>query len=268
MSAVAWSSGVGLAAAGAAGLAALLVVPARPRISGSGGRSDRAGVVVGSAALVVVVVTASMVRPTAAPLLVIGGLFAGGVLVLVRRRARRRAAVEVAGRVLETCELLAAELTSGQPPGRALHRAASAWPVLAPAAESVDLGGDVPGVLRELARARGGRDLRLLAAAWVVAHRTGHGLADAVSSCADSIRGAEATRRVVAGELASARATARLVAGLPVLALMMGSGTGGDPLGFLLGSTPGLACLAGGLAFALAGLWWIEAIADDVDAAA
>ena len=240
------------------------LVPGRPRLVRAGGRLSAALLLPVPVALLVL---GSMARPTAAPLLVIGSLAAGGIALLVRRRARRRAAGAVAGRVLETCELLAAELTSGQPPGRALRRAADAWPVLVPAAESVDLGGDVPGVLRELAGSPGARDLRLLAAAWVVAHRTGHGLADAVGRCADSIRGAESTRRVVEGELASARATARLVAGLPVLALVMGSGTGGDPVGFLLGTPLGLACLAGGLGFGIAGLWWIEAIADDVDAA-
>ena len=203
--------------------------------------------------------------PRVAVLAVIAlGLLAAAFL-LWRRRRSRHAARQVAGRVLETCELLAAELDSGQPPGRSLVRAAESWPPLRPAAEAHDLGGDVPEALRRLATQPGAADLRLVAAAWAVSSRSGQGLADSVRRCAAGLRGAHRARRIVEGELASARATARLVAALPALALLMGSGTGGRPVAFLFGHPAGLACLAGGLLFGFAGLWWIEVIAGEVE---
>ncbi|NPC98268.1 type II secretion system F family protein [Nocardioides sp. zg-DK7169] len=192
---------------------------------------------------------------------------AGGGVALWRRRRERLAAAGTARRVLESCEQLAAELSVGQPPGRALERAGESWPVLAPVAEAFRVGADVPRALRVAAGAPGAGELRLVAAAWQVSQRTGQGLADAVDRVAAGLRAAQGTRRVVDGELASARATARLVAGLPVLALAMGSGAGGDPVGFLLAHPVGIACLAGGLGFGFLGLWWIEAIARDVDRA-
>jgi len=184
---------------------------------------------------------------------------------LWRQRRARAEANRTTVRVLETCEQLAGELGIGQPPGPALARAAVAWPVLDPVARAAAVGADVPDAWREIAARPGAADLRHLAAAWQVSHRTGQGLAEAVDRVADRLRAGQATRRVVRGELASARATARLVAGLPVVALLMGSGAGGDPLGFLLGHPVGLACLAGGLGFGAAGLAWIEALARDVD---
>ena len=105
----------------------------------------------------------------------------------------------------------------------------------------------------------------MVAAAWQVAHRSGHGLAHAVSRVAGRIRAQRQTQRVVASELASARATARLVAVLPVVALAMGSGAGGSPWAFLLETPVGWVCLAAGLAFGVLGLWWIEAIADQAE---
>lgn len=163
--------------------------------------------------------------------------------------------------VLECCDLLASELAAGQAPDSALARAAETWPVLAPVWQTHTYGGDVASALRRAGAEPGAEGMVLVAAAWQVSHRTGYGLADALARVAQALREARATDRVVRGELASARATARLVAALPLVALVVGSGSGGDPLGFLIGTPAGIACLAGGLALGLAGLAWIERIA-------
>jgi tight adherence protein B len=245
-----------------AAVAAALVVPGSPNLIGASRSAPLRGMVVGTAGVVALL---AVTRPRAAALALVGlGVLAGAGL-LVRRRRARHAARQVAGRVLESCELLAAELASGQPPGRSLGRAALCWPALRPAADADDLGGDVPEALRRLAALPGAGDLRLVAAAWAVSSRSGQGLADSVRRCAEGLRDSQRAQRVVEGELASARATARLVAALPLLALLMGAGAGGSPLAFLFGQPLGLACLAGGLLFGFAGLWWIEVIAGDVE---
>jgi tight adherence protein B len=254
-----------------AALAAYLLVSPPRRAAARAGPGMRAATrpgVVAVATAVGAAVLLARISLRLAVLVALGGLVLAGGGALWRARRKRREAVATSARVLETCELLAAELGAGQPPGLALDRAARVWPELAPVAEAFRVGADVPAALRRTSRAPGAADLRLVGAAWQVAHRTGQGLADAVDRVADGVRDAQASRRVVEGELASARATARLVAGLPVLALSMGSGAGGDPWGFLVGHPVGVACLAGGLAFGLAGLAWIEAIARDVDRSA
>ena len=199
-----------------------------------------------------------------AVLLLLAAMAAVGARSLVDLRRRRASASRTAERVLETCELVASELVAGQSTVVALRRAAEEWPDLAPVAEAGELGGDPAASLVDLARTPGAADLRLVAAAWTVAHRTGGGLADALDRVAATIRDRRATRRVVESELASARATARLVAALPLVMLLLGGGQGSGPWSFLLGHPVGLVCLAGGLALGLAGLWWIERIADGV----
>lgn len=189
---------------------------------------------------------------------------AGGRLIWQRRRDRRERALTAVG-VLDACEVLAAELAAGRPPGLALGEAARRWPGLSPVLDAWSLGSDVPVALRRVAATPGAGDLRVVAAAWQVAHHSGTGLAHAVSRVAARIRAQRQTQRVVASELASARATARLVAALPVVALGMGSGAGGAPWRFLLDTPIGWGCLAAGLGFGIAGLWWIEAIADQAD---
>ena len=239
-------------AAAAAVLLALRPSPALPRAS-----LAWVGVWVVPAAGTV---GALLVGPLVAVVLVVG---LGG-RQLWRLRCRRQEAVATADRVLETCELLAAEVAAGQPPGHALARAAAAWPVLGPAAETAALGGDVPTTLRRLGEIPGAGELRMFGAAWAVAHRSGSGLAGALDRVCASVRADRATRRVVESELASARATARLIAALPVLVLLLGAGAGGSTWGFLTGRPIGWVCLVGGLLLGLLGLWWIERIAAGV----
>jgi len=215
--------------------------------------------------VLVAVPVALLLSSVLPPVLLVAGtvLVAGGRL-LWRQRRRRREAGTSAGLALEACELIAAEVAAGQPPAAALGHAAQVWPPLRRAADTAALGGDVAGVLRGLASGPGASQLRLVAAAWEVVHRSGGGLADALARVCGSLRADRATLRVVEGELASARATARLVAALPLFALLLSSGAGAGAWAFLSATPLGWACLVGGLLLGLAGLAWIERIASGV----
>jgi tight adherence protein B len=192
------------------------------------------------------------------------GLVATGVGRLVRRRRAARAADRTADQVLAVCDAMASDLAAGQPPLASLRRAAEEWPAFAPVAVAGLMGADVPSLLRELACRPGARQLRTLAATWQVAHDTGSGLASAIGQAAEAIRADRRTSRLVAAELSAAHATARMLAVLPVGVLLLGTGIGGDPVGFLTRSTAGLVCLAVGLGLSFAGLLWLERIADRV----
>ncbi|MCZ4497501.1 MAG: type secretion system protein [Marmoricola sp.] len=191
---------------------------------------------------------------------------AAGAAVLqhLRRRRGRLLAERRSASVLATCDGLAADLQAGLPPVAALTAAAVDWPEFRTVADAAGLGADVPTALRTLAARPGAEPLRLVAGAWVVAHRSGAGLAASIGLAARTVREDRATARVVETELASALATARLLAVLPVGVLLIGRGAGGDPVGFLLGSTPGLLCLGCGLALEWSGLLWLERIADGI----
>ncbi|QWZ07440.1 type II secretion system F family protein [Nocardioides panacis] len=188
----------------------------------------------------------------------------GGAGLLVRRGRAARAATVRQAVVVDVCEALAGELRAGQPPAAGLEHCRELWPDLEPVVAAARLGADVPAALRRLAAVRGAEGLAEVASAWQVSERSGAGLAAALGQVALTARERQGTRRLVQGELASAQATARLVAVLPVASLAMSTGVGGDPWHFLLGTPVGVGCLGLGALFALAGLLWIDRIAATV----
>ncbi len=192
-------------------------------------------------------------------LVVLGSAACAGVLV--RRSRRARVTERRQAQVVEVAEALAGELRAGQPPAVALEHSVEVWSELAAVVSAARLGADVPSALRRLAERPGAEGLREVASAWQVSERSGAGLAAALSQVADTARARQGARQLVQGELASAQATARLVAGLPVVSLAMSAGIGGHPWHFLLATAPGLACLTLGMLLAFAGLLWIDRIA-------
>lgn len=247
-----------------AGLAAWFWVPPPVRGMPSGSGRHRPGAPVVILVATTVVASAQTVQGTGLALgLVLLGVTAA-TAALVRHRRRTAAADRVRDLVLAVCEGMAADLTAGQTPQAALGRAAAEWTPLTRAATAVRLGGDVPRALHEASVQPGAESLRAVAAAWEVSHRSGAGLAAALSQTVVAMRERRRTSRMVAAELASATATAHLMAVLPVGVLLLGSGVGGDPVGWLLRTPVGLGCLAVGAALAFAGLVWLQRISDAV----
>ena len=189
---------------------------------------------------------------------------AAAVVGQVRRARAARAAEHRQRRVVEVCEALVGELRAGQPPVAALQHCQEIWSALAPVVAAGRLDADVPAALRRLAARPGAEGLREVADAWQVSTRSGAGLAAALAQVAATARERQGTRHLVQGELASAQATARLVALLPMASLAMSAGIGGHPWHFLLATPAGLVCLALGAGCAFAGLFWIDRIAAGV----
>jgi tight adherence protein B len=248
-------------------VAAVLAVPPpggrlRGRQEGQRGLRAGPGLVLGAACAAAVGLV--LLDGTRLLLVLVGvGCAAATGLLLRRGRSARSAAARQAV-VVATCEALVGELRAGQPLVGALEHCLDLWPEFEPVVAAARLGADVPAALRHLGEAPGAEGLSEIASAWQVAERSGAGLAAALSQVALTARARQGTRRLVQGELASAQATARLVAVLPLASLAMSAGIGGDPWHFLFGTPVGVVCLGTGALFAFGGLLWIDRIAATV----
>jgi tight adherence protein B len=194
-------------------------------------------------------------------LVVIVGLVGLAAVALARRESIARSAAERRVRVGDYCEALLGELRAGQPATSAVERAVQVWPESSPVAAAARLGADVSAAYRRVATQPGAEAVTRLAAAWELCAVTGSGLALALEQLVETVRAEEVVLQAVQAELASARATARVVAALPLVVLALAQGAGASPWHFLLETGPGLGCLAAGAALSVAGLWWIDRIA-------
>lgn len=196
--------------------------------------------------------------------------FVGGPVRAVRASVRRLVGprgptTAVAAQSL--VEAWAAHLRVGRPVDAALRAAIDEVPTVSlPAtATALTVGSDLGPALRQDASAAPDEPMRgalaAAAACATVAQRQGGRLAVALEAVAEAVRADELHRAHVRAQLAGPRATARLLAALPLLALAMSSGLGMSPTAVLLSSPLGRGCLVAGLVLDLVGLWWTARLA-------
>lgn len=214
--------------------------------------------------LVLVAVLGVLVGPAAAAISLAGLVGGGAVLRLLGLARRTRAEHSTRAEVANACSVIANQVRVGRIPAEALALAAEDAPVLAVASGVQRHGGDVTAALLDQADLPGCQGLRDLARAWQVGTATGAPMADLLDQVAKALRADQSVERTVASELAGPRATGRVMAVLPLCGIGLGYVLGGDPLGFLVGSPLGWACLVGGSILAACGVLWIEWLARQV----
>ncbi len=262
-------NGIPLAAALLA--SALMVYPSAPRrrLAGPGQLPRRptlpaVSAAACSAACVVVVAAVLLPLTTMLAAAVVG---ATASLRYRRRRRLRRAAHE--GRALESAlEVLVGELRVGSHPVRAFSVAADESPgavaaSLRAVAARAGLGADVTAGLSDAARSSAQpAHWDRLAVCWQLAAEHGLAIATLMRAAQRDITERQRFSARVSSSMAGARATAAILAALPVLGVLLGQLIGARPLSFLLGGQAGGWLLLAGTTLACAGLLWSDRITD------
>ncbi|MFT4125752.1 MAG: type II secretion system protein F [Gordonia sp. (in: high G+C Gram-positive bacteria)] len=209
---------------------------------------------------------------------VVGGLpaaLAAGIVVgVLAWRSRRRRRAEAADRrrddLLTALSLMIGELAVGAPPARACASAGAEMAqgrsepgevaaALTRTAGRAELGG---GVLVEDEVAARLHSWDRITTAWQISERYGLPLADLLAEVREDLLARKAFAERTRAGLAGPRATATVLAGLPVLGVALGQATGADPVQVLASGGLGGILLVAGTALAGAGLMWSERIAD------
>ncbi len=196
---------------------------------------------------------------------------------LVRLRRRRSAArLDLHRRMLLSgLETVIADLRVGAHPADACDTAARettgpAADAFRVAAARARLGGSAADGLRSSAPGDGpdglAGNLARLADAWTVSDRHGLALAELLAAARTDLSARMRIRARTDAGLAGARATATVLAGLPLLGVGLGQMMGAAPVEILLSGGLGGMLLVGGTVLACAGLLWTDHIAERVSA--
>ncbi|MCD2189925.1 type II secretion system F family protein [Actinomycetospora soli] len=198
----------------------------------------------------------------------VGGAVAVAVVgtVLGRARHARRRDTDRREAVAGFAEGLAgfaADLRAGHPPAAAAGAAArdahgTCSRVLTAVEATARLGGDVPVALRGLAATEPLVEppVRRLADAWSRADRHGIGLAALAEALADDLRARTRFEGRLGAQLAGPRTTTAVLAGLPLVGLLLGQALGARPWAVLTGTALGQGLLVVGAVLVAVGLEW------------
>ena len=248
---------------------ALMVAPGRPRSRIGSQRSPtrvrRTAVLLGAVAAVAAVAVLAPIAATAASAVVAASI--------ARRRSgsRNRAQrAEESAALQGALSVLVGELRVGAHPVVAFESAAgevdgTVASSLRAVAARARLGADVAAGLRSVAADSTVPDYwERLSASWQLAQTQGLAIVALIRAAERDIVERERFASGVTAGMAGARATAAILAGLPVLGVGLGHLIGAEPLRFLLSGGVGGWFLLAGVTLACAGLWWSDRITDRV----
>lgn len=202
---------------------------------------------------------------------VLAATILGATLTLrYRRRLRRHRAIDESRELETAIDVLVGELRVGAHPAAAFAVAAdeTAGPVAGvcrAVAARARLGADVAAGLRGAAETSALHShWQRIAVCWQLAADHGLAMSALMQAAQRDIAERQRFSNQVHSAMAGARATATILASLPVLSVLMGQLIGARPLAFLLGGGIGGWLLVVGLTLVCAGLLWSDRITDRV----
>lgn len=197
------------------------------------------------------------------------GLAAPVAALLLRRGERNRRLAEGLPDFLES---VARSLRSGSSLPQATLETiegppALTWPLseeLSEVRSDLKAGAPFQQVLEDWRDRRQLRAVTLAVAAMSLGAGVGGERARSIDGVAHTLREHQALHQELAVSATQARISAVVVAALPLMFLLLADAVGGQGGQFLLGTSVGLACLAGGIVLNCAGAWWMRRIVKQV----